>query len=380
MNILVFTGGGLSPALNPTIYGVAQAAKKHGFNIWGGLYGWKSVLPGGKIINLSKLNLLPLKSRGGTILRSSRTNPLADPNNVNKIKKFIKKNKIDGIVAIGGDDTLGAAQKLAELGLPIVGVPKTIDNDLFGTYFTLGYPSAAHYLIDFVKQIKEDAAYALSRIFVIEALGMKAGWLACASIYGGADVIITPEKPVDLDLVIKLTKERYKRNGNFAVVVVAQEADFKGKLTTTTDHQIGEQYGRKRNHFICLALRDEIKKQLGVDVKALYPGNYLESDKPTAIDNKFAIALGEKAVNLIIQKQFGLMPNIVYKNNKLITGVIDLKEATAGGKFRTLPEEFFNQKQLLPSKQFLNYLKPILGDRPPEDNYAKLVKKITTHA
>ena len=377
-NILVFTGGGLSPALNPAIYGVAKSAQKHGIKLWGGLYGWRCLLPEGKIKDLSKLDLSPLKERGGTFLRSSRTNPLSDPNNLELIKQKLKNLKIDGVVAIGGDDTLGAAAKLAEFGLPIVGIPKTIDNDLSGTHFTLGFPSAAHYLADFTKQIKEDAAYALSRIFVIEALGMKAGWLAAAAIYGKADIIIPPEWPVDLDHTLQIIKERYKQNGNYAVVVVAQEANFQGKLTTETDQQPGEQYGHKRNHYICLALRDKIKTELKIDTKALYPGNYLESDKPILLDQKFAIEAGKKAVELILKKNFGMAPIIKNKNGKLKTEIISLKKMVGGEKYNRLPEEYFDRNKMLPTKQFEKYLQTILGKIPRDTSYEKLIKKINS--
>ena len=168
--ILVFNGGGLAPALNPTLYGVITKAKKQGFKILGGMYGWASLLDNGRIVDLTKLNIEPIKNIGGTFLRSSRTNPFNVKDGVTQLKDKIKEHKIDYLVAIGGNDTMGAAERLfREENLPIIGIPKTIDNDLPETYFTPGFPSAAFYFSSYVKEIREDAAYALSRIYIIEA-------------------------------------------------------------------------------------------------------------------------------------------------------------------------------------------------------------------
>ena len=142
--IFLLTSGGLAPALNATLYGVIKAARKQGWKILGGLNGWSSLVQNGRIIDLTNLKIECLKNRGGTFLKSSRTNPFKVQNGINLLHQKIKQHKINALVAIGGDDTLGAAQKLAqEEGLPIVGLPKTIDNDLTGTYWTPGYPSAA---------------------------------------------------------------------------------------------------------------------------------------------------------------------------------------------------------------------------------------------
>lgn len=379
--ILVFTGGGLAPALNATLYGVITSAKKNGWEVWGGLFGWASLLPGGKQINLTNVDIEPIREHGGTFLRSSRTNPLAQENVVEIIKKKIAELEIDAIVAIGGDDTLGAAKKLAEAGLPIIGIPKTIDNDLPGTYFTPGFPSAAHYLADFTRQIKEDAAYSLSRIFVIESLGMKAGWLAASAIYGGADVIIPPEWEFDIDKILDLIKKRYQENGNYAVVVISQEAKFKQSIFVKNDLQTDE-FGHTRQEYIALGLRQHITEKLGINTKALYPGNYLESDQPIAIDRDLAIALGEKALKLIENKEYGEMVCITRpdeKVNNLGVGTISLQEIVRNQKIKTLPEEYFDKETMLPTQKFLDYMEPILGKyTTKDDEYTRLTKQINS--
>jgi len=156
--LFVFTGGGLAPVLNPTLYGVVTAARQKGWRVLGGLHGWASLLSEGRYVDFTNLNIESLKENGGTILRSSRTNPYAVADGVKQVKKTLETREIDAIVAIGGDDTLGAAAKLAADGVHIVGIPKTVDNDLPGTYFTPGFPSAAYYLAAFVDEIKRDAA------------------------------------------------------------------------------------------------------------------------------------------------------------------------------------------------------------------------------
>lgn len=379
MKILVFTGGGLAPALNPTLYGVIKTAQKKGWQVLGGKFGWASMLPDGKTIDLTKVNINVLKNHGGTILRSSRTNPFKTENIVEIIKNRIKELDIDAIIAIGGDDTLGAAKKLSEAGVPIIGIPKTIDNDLATTYFTPGFPSAAFYLSDFVRQIKEDAAYTLSRIFIIESLGMKAGWLATSSIYGGADIIIPCEWEIDLEYLTKKVKEVYEKNGNYAVIVLGQEAKFNPQLNAVEDTQLGEQFGHKRQHFVCLALRDYLKEKLGIETKALYPGNYLESDSPIKIDQKLAIKLGQKAIELVAKKQFGMTPVISRphpEKNKLQVDIVPINEV-ATEKYNSMPAEYFDLKNFQPTQKFLDYMEPILGKyKKTDDEYTKLIKLI----
>lgn len=383
-NILVFTGGGLSPSLNPTIYGVTKAAQERGWSVVGGLYGWNSLLRNGRQISLDKLDLEPLRDVGGTILRSSRTNPLAVEDGVTQVKEKIKELGVDAVIAIGGNDTLGAAAKLAQAGVPIVGIPKTIDNDLAGTYYTPGFPSAAHYLANLVKEIKQDAAYALSRIFVIESLGMKAGWLAAAGVFGGADVIITPERKTNLKKTLSLLNERYIKNGNYAVVVVAQEAHFDEKLSGLKHNEIGEQYGHSRQNFICLDLKERISEELNIPTKAIYPGNFLETGKPTPLDRDMSILLGKEAVNLVDKNIFGKMVAIERKDAKslkLEVAVTELHNPDDKGNYKPFPDNFFDFESMLPSQEFMDYMAPLIDDTPrAEDDYSRLLKTITSRS
>jgi len=377
-NILVFTGGGLAPALNPTLFGVINKAKKNGFKILGGLFGWACLLDGGKVIDLENIGISSIKKVGGTFLRSSRTNPFNIEGGVEQIKKNIKKYNIDYIIAIGGDDTLGAANKLFnQEKIPIIGIPKTIDNDLPETYWTPGFPSAAYYFSNYVEQIREDAAYALSRIYIVESMGRSSGWLASSGIYGGADIIIPPEKEIKVENLLRLTELRYKENGNFALIVVAEEAKFDQKVQGFDQDQ-SDSFKVKRSYFISLPLQKLIKEKLGINTKAVVPGNYLESGKPTKVDRKYAIKMGQAAVELIRKKKLGQMIKLQKENNKIKISSIELKNVFANNEERLLEENMFDWENLKPTQKYLDYMQPILGTYQPqkEQLYNKLLDKI----
>ncbi len=373
--ILVFTGGGLAPALNSTLYGVISSAKKNNIKVLGGMFGWTSLLNKGKIINLSNIDISAIKNIGGTFLRSSRSNPLTYKDGLKQVQKQIKKYNIDYIIAIGGNDTMGAAFKLFQEGIPIIGVPKTIDNDLSQTYWSPGFPSAAHYLANFAMEIKKDAAYALSRIYIIESLGQKAGWLTAAATYGHADVIILPEKEIDLDNLLKIIKKRYKENGNYATVVIAQEVNFKQKLKRLDNAQF-DQYDTKRSSYICLSLREKIKETIkDVTIKALYPGNYLQSGNPVDIDKKTAIKLGQKAMELVKKGRSGKMTCLIRKNNQIKISETELRKVI---QYRSMPDDYFDWENFRVTKKYLNYMEPILGKykRISHDPYYKIIRKV----
>ncbi len=376
--ILVFTGGGLAPALNSALYGVINRARFCNYKIYGGMYGWNCLEEKGKIVDFNHLDVEPIRKVGGTLLRSSRTNPLKNGKGILQVKKKIKDLGITHIVAIGGDDTLGAAKELYEQGVPIVGIPKTVDNDLSSTYWTIGFPTAAHYLINFVKSVRIDAAYALSRIFIIETLGQKVGWLVSTSAYAHADVIVPPERQANLSKVFDLLDKAYKRNGNFACLTISEEANFDKKVFGHT--QAVDQYGIKRKSFVALALRDLIQKELGVETKVLFPGNYLQSGCPTRVDRDFARRMGRQAVDLIKEDKLGQMSCLIRPNKKtteIKVASIPLSEAVGEGKRRCLNDNLFDFENYKIRKAYLDYLEPILGKyyKPTED-YFRLIKKL----
>ena len=375
--ILVFNGGGLAPALNPTLYGVITKAKKQGFRILGGMYGWASLLDNGRVIDLTKLNIEPIKNIGGTFLRSSRTNPFNVKDGITQLKDKIKEHKIDYLVAIGGNDTMGAAEKLfREHNLPIIGIPKTIDNDLPETYFTPGFPSAAFYFSSYVKEIREDAAYALSRIYIIEAMGQDAGWLVAAGVYGGADIIVPPEKKIKVEKILDIVEKKYAENGYFAVIALSEQAKFDQPIEGIAQDQ-KDSFNVSRKSFTSLPLRNLIKEKLGIDCKALVPGNYWESGQPIEIDKIFAIKLGQKSIDLIKKERFGEMTCLKKKGKKIVVDSVALKKVFAKEKIKKLGADMFDFDNLKPKKKFLNYLESILGKPKNQNNgYYQLIKKI----
>lgn len=373
--ILIFTGGGLAPALNPTLYGAVTAAQKAGFKILGGLFGWACLLDNGRIVDLTNFNLAAVKNIGGTFLRSSRTNPFNVERGVDQIKGKIKEYKIDCIIAIGGNDTMGAADKLFnQEKINIVGIPKTIDNDLPETYFTPGFPSAAYYYSSYIKEIRQDAAYALSRIYIIEAMGQDAGWLVASGIYGDADIIIPPEKEIKVENLLNLVKERYEQNGYFAVIAVAEQAKFDQPIQGIAQDQ-SDSFGVKRSQFISIPLRDLIREKLGINAKALIPGNYLETGRPIKIDQECAIKLGKESINLVRKGKIGHMAKLERTGKKIIVSNILLKKIFAKQKEKVLNEKFFDWQILQPTQAYLDYMEPILGKYQPQkkDKYNQLL-------
>jgi 6-phosphofructokinase len=374
--LLVFTGGGLAPALNPTLYGVIREAQRQEMKIIGGLFGWASLLRNGKAINLTNFNPLPLKDIGGTFLRSSRTNPLGVENGLEMVREKLREYKADYVVAIGGDDTLGAAFKLyKKMGIKIVGIPKTIDNDLAGTYWSPGFPTAAYCLSKFCEEIKIDAAYTLSRVFIIEALGRKSGWVVAAGAYGLADVIIPPERKIKVSRVLDLIAKRYEKNGNFATVVVSEEADF-DCLKGIEQNQC-DSFKVKRKSYVALGLAEAIKKNLGLDSKALFPGNFLQTGSPIKIDATTACSLGHQAVNMLKEGKFGHMACIERKKNPESIQVSDIPLEKTAGKIKVLDESYFDFEKCQVKNKFLDYMKPILGQyQVSNPAYHRLIKRI----
>ncbi|MFH1598223.1 MAG: 6-phosphofructokinase [Patescibacteria group bacterium] len=376
--ILVFTGGGLAPALNPTLYGVIKEARKFGYRILGGMYGWASLSKNGRIIDLTKLNVESIKKRGGTFLRSSRTNLYKVEGGLEQLKGKLKEQKIDHLIAIGGDDTLGAARKLYKNEkINIVGIPKTIDNDLSGTYWSPGFPSAAHYTAQYTKEVREDAAYSLSRIFIIEVLGRKSGWITASAYYGGSDVIIVPpERKVDIKNFLDKLVKRYAKNGNFAVVVISEEADF-GKSVRGVWQDQKDSFGIRRKSLTGVALRDIISSQTGIDTKVLIPGNYIQAGEPIKIDRDVAVKLGQRAVNLVNQKKFGRMSCVVKKGKAIEVDDIDLAKVVGKNNLKVLDDSYFDFKNFRPKQKLLDYFEPILGKyQTPDPEYYKLIAKI----
>jgi len=352
MRLLLFTGGGIAPALNPTIVGVVQAARRRGWNVVGGRNGW-ACLASGETVDLDSFGQsdLDLISRtGGTLLGTSRTNPFKHGPTEAEVDAF---GRYDAVIAVGGDDTLGAAYKASEIGFPVVGIPKTIDNDLSATHFTPGFPTAADVIAKTVKAVKQ-AAVARGKVHVIETLGGKAGWLTAAAAVGGADLIVPPERPVDLTRVLEQAQALYRQQGH-VIVALSHNAQLglSGAYATEADS-----FGHERPFLVALPLREQLERAVGVEVKVVVPGNVPSGSDPIELDRTTALALGERAVRLIADGAFGRMASVAHD-----LSVTDRSLESAVGKYRALTETEFDWQQMRPTDAYLDYLGQLIGRR-----------------
>ncbi|MFA6525069.1 MAG: 6-phosphofructokinase [Patescibacteria group bacterium] len=378
--IITFTGGGLAAALNATLYGVISAGQKKGYKVLGGIEGWKSLLVGGKTIDLTDIDLSVLQTHGGTFLRSSRTNPLKEDNGIDQLKSRIKELGIDAIVAIGGDDTMSAAYEVSkQLAIPVIGLPKTVDNDLPGTYWSPGFPTAASKIINITKQVKEDAAYALKRVFLVETIGMKAGWIPAASCLADPDLIVVPEREVSLDSLMQAIEKKYKSNGEYATVVIAEEVRFDRSVSGISDNQKDKFRKESRQNFISIGLREKIKEELGIYAQCIIPRNYLQTGKPIDIDREYAIKLGEYAVELLEKGESGKMCCIVRPDNsnkEFYLDSISLQDVVGGVHQHKLDDSLFDFASFQVKEKMREYVSSFTETDDLSEEYKNLQDKI----
>ncbi len=312
MKIGILTGGGDCPGLNAVIRAVVRKGTFHyGDEFVGFLEGWRGVLEDMtmKVDLASVAGILP---RGGTILRTSRTNPGKHSDGLKRCIENLSKHGVEAMVAIGGDDTQRIATKLHEQGVKIVGVPKTIDNDLSGTDFCFGFDTAVNVATSAIDRV-HTTAEAHNRVMVVEVMGRDSGWIAVYSgIAGGADVILIPERPFDIDEVSEIIKRRHSRGRYFSVVVVAEGA----KLATDVDPLHGapvvtemarDEFGHVRLGGIGNVLAREIEKRTGFETRTVVLGHIQRGGTPSAFDRVLATRYGIGAIDLVHKGEFGTM-------------------------------------------------------------------------
>ncbi|MFA5004695.1 MAG: ATP-dependent 6-phosphofructokinase [Candidatus Omnitrophota bacterium] len=302
----ILTGGGDCPGLNPVIRAVVRKALNEGFEVVGIKNGWKGLVENDTMV-LDRVAVSGILFRGGTILGTSRTNPYKKDGDLAKVKDNFKKIGLDALVAVGGEDTLGVAAKLVKDGLPnIVGVPKTIDNDLSSTDYTFGFDTALNVAMECIDRL-HTTAESHHRIIVAEVMGRHAGWIATeAGIAGGADVILIPEIPIDLDEVCAVIKKRHSHGKTFSIVVVAEGAQFKDGTLVTQEQKL-DAFGHVRLGGIGERLGELIEKMTGYETRVSVLGHIQRGGSPTAFDRVLGTRLGVKAVELVVNKKFGKM-------------------------------------------------------------------------
>ena len=331
----ILTGGGDCPGLNPVIRAVVRKALLAGYEIVGIKNGWKGLVENDTML-LDIDTVSGILPKGGTILGTSRTNPYKKEGELQKVKDNFKKIGLDALVAIGGEDTLGVASKLVKDGLTnIVGVPKTIDNDLSATDYTFGFDTALNVAMECVDRL-HTTAESHHRIIVAEVMGRHAGWIAIeAGIAGGADMILIPEIPIDLDEVCSVIKKRHERGKTFSIIVVSEGAQFKDGSMVTQEQKL-DAFGHVRLGGIGEELAAQIEKRTGFETRVSVLGHIQRGGSPTAFDRVLGTRFGVKAVELIINKKFGKM--VALAGTKIID--VPLEEAVKA--LKTVDMELYN--------------------------------------
>ncbi len=306
MRIGMLTGGGDCPGLNAVIRAVVRKGEgQYGHTILGYRHGWRGVIDG-QSLELSENAVRGLLPRGGTILGTSRTNPYKTDDGPERVLATLKRDRIDALIAIGGEDTLGVAEKLSHDGVCVVGVPKTIDNDLSATDFTFGFHTAVQIATDAIDRL-HTTAESHDRVMVIEVMGRHAGWIATyAGMAGGADIILIPEEPFDIEEVCDALTHRHQRGANFSIVVAAEGATPKeGTMALQTGEK--DEFGHVRLGGIGQRLADEIERRTGYEARMTSLGHVLRGGSPTAYDRVIATRFGLEAIDAAHENEYGVM-------------------------------------------------------------------------
>ncbi|MFA5147607.1 MAG: ATP-dependent 6-phosphofructokinase [Candidatus Omnitrophota bacterium] len=334
----ILTGGGDCPGLNPVIRGVVRKAFLEGYEVMGIRNGWKGLVEG-DIVPLDLRSVSGILPKGGTILSTSRTNPYKKEGAVQMVKDNFKKFELEALIAVGGEDTLGVANKLVKEGINVVGVPKTIDNDLSETDYTFGFDTAVNIVMECIDRL-HTTAESHNRIMVVEVMGRHAGWIAVhGGIAGGADVILIPEIPIDIEEVCAIIKKRHAQGKNFSIVVVAEGAKFKEDEEVLQAEKLDD-FGHVRLGGIGQMLGELIEKKTKFETRVTVLGHIQRGGSPTAFDRVLGTRFGVKAVELVMQKKFGYMVSL--KGNKIEAVPIE----KAVGTLKTVDKDFYNIAQV----------------------------------
>jgi ATP-dependent phosphofructokinase / diphosphate-dependent phosphofructokinase len=331
----ILTGGGDCPGLNAAIRATVRRADASNVLTFGFRSGWQGVLEG-QVEQLTVSSTRGLLHRGGTMLGTSRVDPYRQPAGVERIREALEVHRLDGLVVIGGEGTLSASRRLAEdEGIPLVGVPKTIDNDVGGTDLTIGFLTAVRTATEAVDRL-HSTAESHNRVMVLEVMGRHAGWIATyAGMAGGADAILVPEVPFDIDAVCRHLKHRAGVGRDFSIVVVAE-----GALPVEGTMQLPapplDEFGRPRLGGIGHVIAREIEARTGFPARETILGHVQRGGSPTPTDRVVATQMGVKAAELAMDGAWGTMT--AYRN----LGVVPVTLAEATEHLKTVPSDLFD--------------------------------------
>ncbi|NLE75955.1 MAG: 6-phosphofructokinase [Chloroflexi bacterium] len=308
MRIGVLTGGGDVPGLNAAIRAVTRRSWEHGNEVLAIRNGWEGLIVG-NISPMTEQMVSGILHVGGTVLGSSRTNPFKSESNVQKVLDTIRKYHLDVIIPIGGEDTLTVGSHFSERGVPVVGVPKTMDNDVYGTDFTIGFDTAVTTVTDALDKLHTTAS-SHHRVLVVEVMGRHAGWVAVVGgLAGGADMILIPEVKSGITEICAHVRWRWQRGKTFSIIVVSEGADV--EEISYDDESLGakDEFGHVRldRRGLAETIAKEVEKRTGFEARAVVLGHLQRGGSPTVSDRVLATRLGVKAADLAKERQFGLM-------------------------------------------------------------------------
>jgi len=307
MRIGVLTGGGDCPGLNAAIRAIAYRAWMRGDEVYGFREGWAGLLGDGNGHLLTQDEIGGILHLGGTILGSSRTNPARDDDEMRQVEENLRRRGIKALVTIGGDDTLSVSARLSERGFAVVGVPKTIDNDVPHTDYCIGFDSAVAIVGEALDRL-HTTAEAHRRIMVVEVMGRDAGWLATTGgIGGGADLIIIPEEPISIEKVIEHVQHRMQAR-RFSIVVVAEGATVEGLASSGVATEL-DQFGHPRlsTRGIGTRLAEELEQRTHVEARVTVLGHVQRGGSPSMFDRVLATRMGAAAVDQVHSGKTGVM-------------------------------------------------------------------------
>ena len=333
MKVGILTGGGDCPGLNAVIRAVGRRIMTRDGEVVGILEGWKGLVEA-LYEPLGPREISGLLPRGGTILGTTRTNPLKVDGGVEQVLTNFADAGFDALVAIGGEDTLGVATRLNEQhGFPVVGVPKTIDNDLSATDYTFGFDTAVWIATEAIDRL-HTTAESHNRVMVVEVMGRHTGWIAVMSgIAGGADMILIPEQPISIDAACANLQRRHERGKDFSIVVVSEGCEFEGVADAGDVDQFG--HVRLSERGVGTALAREIEQRTGYETRVTVLGHVQRGGSPTPRDRILATRYGLKAADLVEERKFGRMAAL--QGDRIVD--VPLKDATA--ELKTVPDDWY---------------------------------------
>lgn len=337
MRVGILTGGGDCPGLNAVIRGIVKSSPDN-VEIIGIMHGWKGLIDL-EYITLNDDDVEGIHILGGTILGTSRTNPFKKVEDRDKVLENIKKLQLDALIAIGGDDTLSVAARFHALGIKVVGVPKTIDNDISNTDYTFGFHTAVNVGADAIDRL-HSTAKSHERIIFVELMGRDTGWITIeAGLAAGAHLILIPEFPMTIDEISEILDKRMKAK-KYAVVAVAEgfkPTDFESYITVDTKT---DEFGHIQLGGIAHVLSKVIRERTGYETRAVVLGHLLRGGTPTAFDRILGTKYGVKAMELVLSGDFGRM--VALRGNDIVS--IPLEYGVSVKKF--VPYEYYKLAQI----------------------------------